>query len=263
MRFNRELAIVAATFTIPAAVGTEIAWHEQKTSRDAAITAKACEQSYPSEFADVVTEDMIKCMNNGWVPEGRSIHPDLSEGNPVGLLHGYGRIQEARSRHFDKATVALLGFAGVAAGFFFGAYSEPKRPKRSEPKPRVEPEEDDDYDFDFPSIRVAPDEIHGDGKMVFWEFTEEDQPARLGFMSPGFSKKFKMGQEGAELTLTHHLDGGKLFIDELDEEGNIEKTHILDEDEDEASISGGREIKLTAVGRMIEFVAVGNPSKAK
>jgi hypothetical protein len=258
MRFNRELAIVAATFTIPAAVGTEIAWHEQKTSRDAAITAKACEQSYPSEVPGAVSKDMLKCMNNGWVPEGRTIYPDISEGDPVELLHGYERIQEARSRHFDKSTVALLGFAGVAAGFFFGAYSEPKRPKRSEPKSRIEPEEDDEYDFNFPPIRVAPDQIHGDGRMVSWDFVDEDRPARFGFMKPGFSQKFVLGEQGAEVTLTHHLKGGKLFIDELGSEGKIENTHILAEDEDEASISGGRNIRLTAVGKMIEFVAVGN-----
>lgn len=113
VRFAAGLALSAAAWGgLGVAVGAAYELHTNEVAADKALTAQACADSYAAETV-VITEQMIDCMSNAWVPGGRHInasrfHPDT----PIGLLEGYVQIQQAEARQIEPGRIL------VRAGWF-------------------------------------------------------------------------------------------------------------------------------------------------
>jgi len=56
--------------------------------------------------------------------------------------------------------------------------------------------------------------------------------------------------------------GGKLQIDELNEQDEVKKTHVLQNDGDEVLVPGGKNMRVTTSGKIIEYLCVypGQPA---
>jgi hypothetical protein len=140
MRLTQEIAVIGLTIGFGGMFGTEIASHQKVSSRAAAITARVCELDYGSSaHPESITKDTIDCMNNGWVPEGRTLHPNLKAGDDTELLHGYERIEAARGRHFNATAPLLSALIGLGIGLWI--INDENKPERDEPEPR-EPQDE-------------------------------------------------------------------------------------------------------------------------
>jgi hypothetical protein len=122
MNGKELLAVVGVGAALSAGLGVEIAAHERTTSRAAAITIRACQRAYMNEGS--VNKKFLACVREGWVPEGRSLHPELGEGDPAELVDGYAEIAESKGRHFNIANPALFGLIGAVGSFAFGILAE-------------------------------------------------------------------------------------------------------------------------------------------
>ena len=150
MNGKEALAVLAIGIAVPAGIGTEIAAHEQKTARAAAVTAEACHQTYDGNGSDpVIHEDTLQCMRNGWIPHGRELSTaGLKPGYPSGILEGYIEVQESRADNFDVSLPVLTGLigAGLAAFSFWPRSEDEETPTKEGSESEGSESEEDDSD---------------------------------------------------------------------------------------------------------------------
>ena len=133
---NREaLAVLGVCAAIGGGFGAEISAHEQHSAREAATVAALCDNVYVDTGTDgsrIIGKDTLRCLNEGYVPGGRKLNPELSNGDPAELLDGYVRLEKSRGRHFDMSTPLLGGVLGLVAGLFLleGGSDDKKKPRR-------------------------------------------------------------------------------------------------------------------------------------
>lgn len=91
-------------------------------SRDNAATAQACMDAYPSGGSSV-SEDAVKCMQNGWVPGTGPVYGSEAfvSGMPNELVEGYITTQNEAGNTINVFAVGVWATLGAIGGLWAAA----------------------------------------------------------------------------------------------------------------------------------------------
>lgn len=110
--------------------------------------------------------------------------------------------------------------------------------------------------FNLPPTTQHPDNSYFDDNVISWDFEHDGTTATLGIIQPGFEDIFPVSEGGEHIILTNHAEGGKLQIDELDDAGEVQTSHSLNNEGDEVFIPGGQKMRVSTSGKIIEYVCL-------
>ena len=120
--------------------------------------------------------------------------------------------------------------------------------------------------FEFvrdPETTSPPDNVFSDGQGVSWnakakrpaiQGDPKEYDARYGHMQPEFEGEFPIPEGGEYIEMLDPSDGAALTVDVLNDDGEIERTTVLQEQGDNIFIPGGKDIRVSTGKVAVQYL---------